>query len=181
MFSDLIRRWEDPALINQNYQNHTSPLPTEWNTLDQAKPWIEDLSELPKGWTPCWDRNLEKYYFVQESTGTSQWEVPSRSPTPTFAAVENSYYDTTSPSWGLGGTGSSDWNYHGNSSPPPMYTTVVNPSYSNEIPTRAKQLFDCDSGPSGPAAPPPHHKSPRQRKRQQDTPRRGRRGKSKEY
>lgn len=32
---------------------------------------------LPAGWIAQWDAQSKKYYFVQLSTGTSQWEVPT--------------------------------------------------------------------------------------------------------
>jgi hypothetical protein len=44
---------------------------------------------LPQGWIAQWDANSKKYYFVQLSTGQSQWETPTEaaptagSPTPT--------------------------------------------------------------------------------------------------
>ncbi len=41
---------------------------------------------LPEGWIPQWDGNSKKYYFVQLSTGESQWDIPTRAapsgPTP---------------------------------------------------------------------------------------------------
>ena len=35
--------------------------------------------QLPPGWIAQWDANSKKYYFVQLSTGVSQWEVPTDS------------------------------------------------------------------------------------------------------
>lgn len=32
---------------------------------------------LPPGWIAQWDSNSKKYYFVQLSTGVSQWDVPT--------------------------------------------------------------------------------------------------------
>lgn len=32
---------------------------------------------LPAGWIAQWDGNSKKYYFVQLSTGVSQWDVPT--------------------------------------------------------------------------------------------------------
>lgn len=37
---------------------------------------------LPEGWIAQWDGMSRKYYFVQLSTGASQWEIPSH-PAPT--------------------------------------------------------------------------------------------------
>lgn len=33
--------------------------------------------QLPPGWIAQWDGASKKYYFVQLSTGVSQWEVPT--------------------------------------------------------------------------------------------------------
>lgn len=33
--------------------------------------------QLPAGWIAQWDANSKKYYYVQISTGQSQWEVPT--------------------------------------------------------------------------------------------------------
>lgn len=32
---------------------------------------------MPPGWIAQWDANSKKYYFVQLSTGVSQWETPT--------------------------------------------------------------------------------------------------------
>lgn len=32
---------------------------------------------LPPGWIAQWDSNSKKYYYVQLSTGVSQWDVPT--------------------------------------------------------------------------------------------------------
>lgn len=32
---------------------------------------------LPMGWIAQWDGNSKKYYYVQLSTGVSQWETPT--------------------------------------------------------------------------------------------------------
>lgn len=32
---------------------------------------------LPAGWIAQWDGNSKKYYYVQLSTGVSQWETPT--------------------------------------------------------------------------------------------------------
>ncbi|KAI3390660.1 hypothetical protein diail_8982 [Diaporthe ilicicola] len=32
---------------------------------------------LPAGWIAQWDANSRKYYYVQLSTGVSQWDVPT--------------------------------------------------------------------------------------------------------
>ena len=33
---------------------------------------------LPPGWIAQWDSSSKKYYFVQLSTGVSQWDTPSK-------------------------------------------------------------------------------------------------------
>jgi hypothetical protein len=33
--------------------------------------------QLPAGWIAQWDSNSKKYYFVQLSTGVSQWDTPT--------------------------------------------------------------------------------------------------------
>lgn len=33
--------------------------------------------QLPPGWIAQWDSNSKKYYYVQLSTGVSQWDVPT--------------------------------------------------------------------------------------------------------
>lgn len=37
---------------------------------------------LPEGWIAQWDGVSKKYYFVQLSTGVSQWDTPTK-PAPT--------------------------------------------------------------------------------------------------
>lgn len=32
---------------------------------------------LPPGWIAQWDANSKKYYYVQLSTGVSQWDIPT--------------------------------------------------------------------------------------------------------
>ncbi|RYP54095.1 hypothetical protein DL768_001097 [Monosporascus sp. mg162] len=34
--------------------------------------------QLPSGWIAQWDGNSKKYYFVQLSTGVSQWDIPTQ-------------------------------------------------------------------------------------------------------
>ena len=60
---------------------------------DPATPGQEGPSygppSLPQGWIAQWDGTSKKYYFVQLSTGMSQWETPTQAaptvgtPTPT--------------------------------------------------------------------------------------------------
>jgi hypothetical protein len=52
---------------------------------------------LPEGWIAQWDGISRKYYFVQLSTGASQWETPTHAaptgPTPqaTPQGIEHPY------------------------------------------------------------------------------------------
>ena len=52
---------------------------------------------LPEGWIAQWDGMSRKYYFVQLSTGASQWETPTHAaptgPTPqaTPQGIEHPY------------------------------------------------------------------------------------------
>lgn len=52
------------------------------NMTDPATPGQEGPSygppSLPQGWIAQWDGNSKKYYFVQLSTGMSQWETPTQ-------------------------------------------------------------------------------------------------------
>ncbi len=53
---------------------------------------------LPAGWIAQWDGSSRKYYFVQISTGVSQWDTPTSAapvgggtPTPSHADTEHPY------------------------------------------------------------------------------------------
>ena len=53
---------------------------------------------LPAGWIAQWDSGSRKYYFVQLSTGVSQWETPTDAapvgggtPTPSHADTEHPF------------------------------------------------------------------------------------------
>ena len=65
---------------------------------------------LPPGWIAQWDAVSSKYYFVQLSTGVSQWETPTES-APTGADTPNPRnehpYGTPTPGGGGGGGGGS--------------------------------------------------------------------------
>ncbi|KAG2194393.1 hypothetical protein INT47_006708, partial [Mucor saturninus] len=33
--------------------------------------------QLPPGWIALWDESAQRYYYVEQATGTTQWEVPT--------------------------------------------------------------------------------------------------------
>ncbi|KAI8642867.1 hypothetical protein BD408DRAFT_415758 [Parasitella parasitica] len=33
--------------------------------------------QLPPGWIALWDETTQRYYYVDQATGTTQWEIPS--------------------------------------------------------------------------------------------------------
>jgi hypothetical protein len=51
---------------------------------------------LPQGWIPQWDGMSKRYYFVQLSTGQSQWEMPTQ-PAPTVGTPTATPANDTSP------------------------------------------------------------------------------------
>lgn len=64
---------------------------------------------LPPGWIAQWDASSRKYYYVQLSTGVSQWEVPTTAapvgggtPTPSHAESDHPFGGPPSAA-GLGG------------------------------------------------------------------------------
>ncbi|OMP85346.1 hypothetical protein BK809_0004016 [Diplodia seriata] len=42
-----------------------------------AGPTDSHLPKLPSGWIAQWDSSSRKYYYVQISTGVSQWDLPT--------------------------------------------------------------------------------------------------------
>lgn len=58
---------------------------------------------LPAGWIAQWDGKTKKYYFVQLSTGFSQWETPT-----TDAPVGGTPSQTTEHPYGVPGGGAQD-------------------------------------------------------------------------
>jgi hypothetical protein len=52
--------------------------------------------QLPPGWIAQWDGMSKKYYFVQLSTGQSQWETPTQ-PAPTVGTPTATPGHDTSP------------------------------------------------------------------------------------
>ncbi|KZF20595.1 hypothetical protein L228DRAFT_262528 [Xylona heveae TC161] len=62
---------------------------------DEAGP-SEAPPPLPEGWTAQWEGKTRKYYYVQISTGVSQWEVPTE-PAPTVPTPGGTPQQTTDP------------------------------------------------------------------------------------
>ncbi|KAA8619974.1 WW domain-containing protein [Pyrenophora tritici-repentis] len=52
----------------------TPPIPP---VSPDSGPTNPTLPKLPTGWIAQWDNSSRKYYYVQISTGVSQWELPT--------------------------------------------------------------------------------------------------------
>ncbi|OAL55241.1 hypothetical protein IQ07DRAFT_160337 [Pyrenochaeta sp. DS3sAY3a] len=58
------------------------PTPPQPPVSPDSGPTDPTLPKLPAGWIPQWDNSSRKYYYVQISTGVSQWDLPtSEAPT----------------------------------------------------------------------------------------------------
>ncbi|KAF4509040.1 hypothetical protein G6O67_005350 [Ophiocordyceps sinensis] len=68
-----------------------------------------DKPPLPSGWTPLFDQQHQRWYYVEEGTGETQWEAPGYSPPP--PPVDGRPLDS-SQGYGQGGQGG-----HGNYPP----------------------------------------------------------------
>ncbi|KAF2084399.1 hypothetical protein K490DRAFT_75916 [Saccharata proteae CBS 121410] len=53
------------------------PTPAQAPLSPDAGPTDPHLPELPSGWIAQWDGTSRKYYYVQISTGHSQWDKPT--------------------------------------------------------------------------------------------------------
>ncbi|ETN43291.1 uncharacterized protein HMPREF1541_02450 [Cyphellophora europaea CBS 101466] len=42
--------------------------------------------QLPPGWTQQWDQNSNRWYYVEQATGRTQWDPPAFSPGPGYGA-----------------------------------------------------------------------------------------------
>ena len=40
------------------------------------------ITSLPPGWIQQWDQNSQRYFYVEQATGRTQWEPPAFSPPP---------------------------------------------------------------------------------------------------
>lgn len=53
------------------------PTPPHPPVSPDSGPTDPTLPKLPAGWIAQWDNNSRKYYYVQISTGVSQWDLPT--------------------------------------------------------------------------------------------------------
>ncbi|KAF2261674.1 hypothetical protein CC78DRAFT_345625 [Lojkania enalia] len=53
------------------------PTPPQPPVSPDSGPTDPTLPKLPAGWIAQWDNTSRKYYYVQISTGVSQWELPT--------------------------------------------------------------------------------------------------------
>ncbi|KAI7905712.1 uncharacterized protein BX663DRAFT_500641 [Cokeromyces recurvatus] len=44
---------------------------------------------LPPGWIALWDETSQRYYYLEQSTGTTQWEIPTGASKASEAGVGN--------------------------------------------------------------------------------------------
>lgn len=72
----------------------------------QEGPSYEPPPNLPEGWIPQWDAVSKKYYYVQLSTGASQWETPTK-PAPTGPTPQATPQQGLEHPYGHPGSGSS--------------------------------------------------------------------------
>lgn len=63
------------ALPRQTMAEHPTPPPQPLSP--DAGPTDPNLPKLPAGWIAQWDGSSRKYYYVQISTGHSQWDIPA--------------------------------------------------------------------------------------------------------
>ncbi|KAL5115801.1 hypothetical protein ACEQ8H_006296 [Pleosporales sp. CAS-2024a] len=54
-----------------------APTPPHPPVSPDSGPTDPTLPKLPAGWTAQWDNGSRKYYYVQISTGVSQWDLPT--------------------------------------------------------------------------------------------------------
>jgi hypothetical protein len=54
--------------------------PTRANPCDQP---MSPITQLPRGWTQALDRNTQRWYYINQTSGQAQWSPPSASPSPT--------------------------------------------------------------------------------------------------
>ncbi|KAI9305098.1 hypothetical protein BJ944DRAFT_265806 [Cunninghamella echinulata] len=55
--------------------------------------------QMPPGWIALWDEQSQRYYYVEQATGKTQWEVPTSSNLPSpmgFPTPTNTPQSTTS-------------------------------------------------------------------------------------
>ncbi|KAK4129830.1 hypothetical protein N657DRAFT_661042 [Parathielavia appendiculata] len=59
-----------PQTTPSAYPTEPGPRPPPTYTPPSDKP------PIPSGWTPRWDDQYQRWYYVEEATGRSQWEAP---------------------------------------------------------------------------------------------------------
>lgn len=67
----------------------------------------QDKPPIPRGWIPKWDQQYQRWYYVEEATGRSQWEAPG--------------YDATRPPMPGADSRGHESSYGGGAPPPSGY------------------------------------------------------------
>lgn len=80
-----------PPSPGQGYQSSPPPQPSYQPPGDKPP--------LPQGWLPLFDHHHQRWYYVEQATGRSQWEVPGyyNSPPPQTQMGANGYPPPTVP------------------------------------------------------------------------------------
>ncbi|KXX76792.1 WW domain-containing protein WWM1 [Madurella mycetomatis] len=63
-----------PQQVPYAYPPEPGPRPPPPYTPPADKP------PIPAGWTPRWDDHYQRWYYVEDATGRSQWEAPGYNP-----------------------------------------------------------------------------------------------------
>jgi hypothetical protein len=66
---------DDLAYGNNYYQGHNQHQPVHHQPPQQA--YGQPPFSPPQGWSQHWDQNAHRYYYIEQSTGRSQWEPPA--------------------------------------------------------------------------------------------------------
>ncbi|KAI8997595.1 hypothetical protein BDB01DRAFT_901953 [Pilobolus umbonatus] len=64
--------------------------------------------QLPPGWISLWDENYQRYYYVEQATGKTQWEIPvavDHSPSPSHTNQSFSQGVDSPPAYSVSGYG----------------------------------------------------------------------------
>jgi hypothetical protein len=67
---------DDMAYGNNYYQGHAQQPPYHQQPPPQQAYGQPPFSP-PQGWSQHWDQNAHRYYYIEQSTGRSQWEPPA--------------------------------------------------------------------------------------------------------
>lgn len=169
------KRHEDephqPQQQYQQYQQHpqyhnSASLPPQHAPPPQN--YGEPPYSPPNGWSQHWDQRSQRYYYIEQATGRSQWEPPTnqyrQSPRPTSSHHQQRYSGDQSR-----GNGSGEYNRphsgqhlraHSNSNAPQLSRNgsplpramSIPPGYS--LDTKTGQLVNTMLPPEG------HHSAP---------------------